>query len=220
MTDVPLDPPMAVDPEVAAIDAAFPALEPHRVWLCSAVILLVTIANLRGVRESGRFFAVPTYAFVLLCGGLVVVGLVRWGMGDLEAQPASTAARASSTVPTCQPTNVSGSTSVGSGCPQNTSTTRSRSAAAKPSPLLTASEDGLLMRFPPHWLDDHPLTRFELEEEAQRLGRVLRPKGDGRTAHFYTIVSRDTVDADFAAHRQRFLAEQGYAYRILDAADL
>jgi len=58
------------------------------------------------------------------------------------------------------------------------------------------------------------------QEEAQRLGRVLRPKGDGRTAHFYTVVSRDTVDADFAAHRQRFLAEQGYAYRIVDADDL
>ena len=58
------------------------------------------------------------------------------------------------------------------------------------------------------------------QEEAQRLGRVLRPKGDGRTAHFYTIVARDTVDADFAAHRQRFLAEQGYSYRIVDADDL
>ncbi|CAN7317283.1 DNA repair helicase XPB [Knoellia sp. LjRoot47] len=58
------------------------------------------------------------------------------------------------------------------------------------------------------------------QEEAQRLGRVLRPKGDGRTAHFYTVVARDTVDADFAAHRQRFLAEQGYAYRIIDATDL
>ncbi|WP_040159547.1 DNA repair helicase XPB [Mobilicoccus massiliensis] len=58
------------------------------------------------------------------------------------------------------------------------------------------------------------------QEEAQRLGRVLRPKGDGRAAHFYTIVTRDTVDADFAAHRQRFLAEQGYAYRIIDADDL
>jgi DNA excision repair protein ERCC-3 len=58
------------------------------------------------------------------------------------------------------------------------------------------------------------------QEEAQRLGRVLRPKGDGRTAHFYTVVSRDTVDADFAAHRQRFLAEQGYAYRIVDADDV
>ena len=58
------------------------------------------------------------------------------------------------------------------------------------------------------------------QEEAQRLGRVMRPKGDGRTAHFYTIVARDTVDAEFAAHRQRFLAEQGYAYRIVDADDV
>ena len=58
------------------------------------------------------------------------------------------------------------------------------------------------------------------QEEAQRLGRVLRPKHDGRTAHFYSIVTRDTVDADFAQHRQRFLAEQGYAYRIVDAEDL
>ncbi|MFC0360263.1 MULTISPECIES: DNA repair helicase XPB [Kytococcus] len=58
------------------------------------------------------------------------------------------------------------------------------------------------------------------QEEAQRLGRVLRPKSDGRTAHFYTVVTRDTVDAEFAAHRQRFLAEQGYAYRILDAEEV
>ncbi|GAA1919811.1 DEAD/DEAH box helicase [Nocardioides lentus] len=58
------------------------------------------------------------------------------------------------------------------------------------------------------------------QEEAQRLGRLLRPKTDGRTARFYTVVSRDTVDAEFAANRQRFLAEQGYAYRIVDAEDL
>ncbi|YAL83810.1 DNA repair helicase XPB [Dermacoccaceae bacterium W4C1] len=58
------------------------------------------------------------------------------------------------------------------------------------------------------------------QEEAQRLGRVLRPKKDGGTAHFYAVVTRDTVDAEFAAHRQRFLAEQGYAYRIVDAEDL
>lgn len=58
------------------------------------------------------------------------------------------------------------------------------------------------------------------QEEAQRLGRLLRPKRDGRQAHFYSIVSRDTVDTDYAAHRQRFLAEQGYAYRIVDADDL
>lgn len=58
------------------------------------------------------------------------------------------------------------------------------------------------------------------QEEAQRLGRVMRPKADGRTAHFYAVVARDTVDQDFAAHRQRFLAEQGYAYRIVDAEEL
>ncbi|WP_114855485.1 DNA repair helicase XPB [Brachybacterium sp. YJGR34] len=58
------------------------------------------------------------------------------------------------------------------------------------------------------------------QEEAQRLGRLLRPKADGRTAHFYTVVMRDTQDQDYAAHRQRFLAEQGYAYTIVDADDL
>ena len=58
------------------------------------------------------------------------------------------------------------------------------------------------------------------QEEAQRLGRLLRPKADGKTAHFYTVVARDTVDQEFAAHRQRFLAEQGYAYRILDAEEI
>ncbi|WP_088289534.1 DNA repair helicase XPB [Kineosporia sp. A_224] len=58
------------------------------------------------------------------------------------------------------------------------------------------------------------------QEEAQRLGRVLRPKADGRSARFYAIVARDTLDQDFAAHRQRFLAEQGYAYRIVDADDV
>lgn len=58
------------------------------------------------------------------------------------------------------------------------------------------------------------------QEEAQRLGRILRPKQDGRQAHFYTIVSRDTIDTEYAAHRQRFLAEQGYAYTIVDADDV
>jgi DNA excision repair protein ERCC-3 len=57
------------------------------------------------------------------------------------------------------------------------------------------------------------------QEEAQRLGRLLRPKAEGTTARLYAVVARDTVDADFAAHRQRFLAEQGYGYRIMDAED-
>jgi len=58
------------------------------------------------------------------------------------------------------------------------------------------------------------------QEEAQRLGRLLRPKADGRSANFYTLISRDTVDQDFAQNRQRFLAEQGYAYQILDVEDI
>ncbi len=66
------------------------------------------------------------------------------------------------------------------------------------------------------------------QEEAQRLGRLLRPKqrlaghgaGHDNTAHFYAVVARDTVDADFAQHRQRFLTEQGYSYRIIDVCEV
>jgi DNA excision repair protein ERCC-3 len=58
------------------------------------------------------------------------------------------------------------------------------------------------------------------QEEAQRLGRILRPKAGGEMAHFYTLVTRDTRELDFAHHRQLFLTEQGYSYRIADAAEL
>jgi DNA excision repair protein ERCC-3 len=58
------------------------------------------------------------------------------------------------------------------------------------------------------------------QEEAQRLGRILRPKSDGRGARFYSLVARDTIDQDFAQNRQRFLAEQGYSYRIIDADEI
>ena len=58
------------------------------------------------------------------------------------------------------------------------------------------------------------------QEEAQRLGRILRPKADGRGARFYSLVARDTIDQDFAQNRQRFLAEQGYSYRIIDADEI
>ncbi len=57
------------------------------------------------------------------------------------------------------------------------------------------------------------------QEEAQRLGRILRPKSDGRAARFYTIVTRDSRDQQFAAKRQLFLAEQGYRYMITNASD-
>jgi DNA excision repair protein ERCC-3 len=58
------------------------------------------------------------------------------------------------------------------------------------------------------------------QEEAQRLGRILRPKSGGEVAHFYTLVTRDTRELDFAHHRQLFLTEQGYSYDIMDGSDV
>jgi DNA excision repair protein ERCC-3 len=58
------------------------------------------------------------------------------------------------------------------------------------------------------------------QEEAQRLGRILRPKSNGEGAHFFTLVTRDTRELDFAHHRQMFLTEQGYTYEILDEKDV
>src|SRR5207253_3946863 len=58
------------------------------------------------------------------------------------------------------------------------------------------------------------------QEEAQRLGRILRPKAGGQCAHFYTLVTRDTRELDFAHHRQLFLTEQGYSYTIVDGTEL
>ena len=58
------------------------------------------------------------------------------------------------------------------------------------------------------------------QEEAQRLGRILRPKTGRNQAHFYTLVSRDTAEQDFALKRQLFLCEQGYAYSIVNGEDL
>jgi len=58
------------------------------------------------------------------------------------------------------------------------------------------------------------------QEEAQRLGRILRPKPSGEQAHFYTLVTRDTREQDFAHHRQLFLTEQGYSYSIADSGQM
>jgi DNA excision repair protein ERCC-3 len=57
------------------------------------------------------------------------------------------------------------------------------------------------------------------QEEAQRLGRILRPK-DGEPAHFFTLITRETREMDFAHHRQLFLTEQGYSYEILDESTI
>lgn len=57
------------------------------------------------------------------------------------------------------------------------------------------------------------------QEEAQRLGRILRPKVDGSSAIFYSIITRNTLDQDYAVNRQLFLTEQGYQYTIHDISE-
>ncbi len=58
------------------------------------------------------------------------------------------------------------------------------------------------------------------QEEAQRLGRILRPKAGNGQAHFYSLVTRDTLDQDYAQNRQLFLTEQGYSYHIIDDREI
>jgi DNA excision repair protein ERCC-3 len=58
------------------------------------------------------------------------------------------------------------------------------------------------------------------QEEAQRLGRILRPKSNEMPAHFYTLVTRDSCEQDYSANRQLFLTEQGYSYSIKDVSEI
>jgi amino acid transporter len=87
LTDYVMTVAVSVGSGVAAIIAAFPELLQYRVELAVGVVALVAFANLRGLRESGRVFAVPTYAFIFLCGGAVVVGIIRWLTGTLQPVP-------------------------------------------------------------------------------------------------------------------------------------
>jgi amino acid transporter len=83
---------VSVSAGVAAITSAFPALRPERVWICLGFIAVMTLANLRGVKESGRLFAGPTYVYVFSLGALILVGLLRSATGHLEPLPPNTEA--------------------------------------------------------------------------------------------------------------------------------
>jgi amino acid transporter len=77
---------------VAAIASAFPALWPHRVPLALAILLLILVANLRGLRESGTAMSVPVYLFLVTFGTMVVAGLataIRDGPGSVSSIPAT-----------------------------------------------------------------------------------------------------------------------------------
>ncbi len=81
---------VSVTAGVAAVTSAFPVLLPFRVLLCLSAIGLIAWANLRGVRESGRLFSIPTYGFICIFLTLIVVGLARVIAGDLAAVPSQT----------------------------------------------------------------------------------------------------------------------------------
>jgi amino acid transporter len=78
---------VSVTAGVEAVTSALPALFPYRVWLCLAAIVMITIANLRGVRESGNIFAAPTYLFVFSILAMVAWGLVGTSLGRMEEAP-------------------------------------------------------------------------------------------------------------------------------------
>jgi amino acid transporter len=83
---------VSVSAGVAAITSAFPALRPERVEICLAFIAIMTLANLRGMKESGRLFAGPTYVYIVSLGALIIVGLFRLATGGLEQMAPDTEA--------------------------------------------------------------------------------------------------------------------------------
>jgi amino acid transporter len=90
MIDYVLTVSVSVAAGVAAITSAFPPLLGHRIALGVFFVAAIGAANLRGVRESGRVFAVPTYLFIVSFGTMVLVGLYRWLWGSLPVLPPHT----------------------------------------------------------------------------------------------------------------------------------
>src|SRR5438270_6538658 len=86
LTDYILTVAVSVSSGVAAITSAYPALLQHTVLLCLASIVILTVVNLRGVRESGMAFSLPTYAFILVMLALIVTGIYR-GYSGHELAP-------------------------------------------------------------------------------------------------------------------------------------
>ncbi|MBI2217996.1 MAG: amino acid permease [Candidatus Rokubacteria bacterium] len=87
LTDYVLTVAVSVAAGVAAVTSAIPELFPFRVALCVGAVIGVALANLRGVRESGRLFALPTYVFVVSVLGMVAYGLVSTALGWLPEAP-------------------------------------------------------------------------------------------------------------------------------------
>jgi amino acid transporter len=83
LTDYILTVSVSVSSGVAQIVSAYPGLFPYRVWIAIFAVLLIMLINLRGVKESGTTFAIPTYFFVLMMAGTVAFGIFRYVTGSL-----------------------------------------------------------------------------------------------------------------------------------------
>jgi amino acid transporter len=83
LTDYILTVAVSISSGVAQVTSAFPGLYPYRVWLAVGLVLFVMLVNLRGVKESGAIFALPTYFFIVMMSATVVVGLFRYVTGTL-----------------------------------------------------------------------------------------------------------------------------------------
>ena len=81
---------VSISAGVAAITSAFPELRPERVLLCLGFVALMMFANLRGLKESGRLFAGPTYLYMIMIIALIGVGLIRYFTGSIDALPPNT----------------------------------------------------------------------------------------------------------------------------------
>src|SRR5947209_8572346 len=81
LVDYTLTVSVSISAGVLAITSAAPHLDPYRVELCLVFLTLLTVGNLRGIRESGRIFSIPTYFFVVSIFSLIVVGLIRYATG-------------------------------------------------------------------------------------------------------------------------------------------
>lgn len=83
---------VSISSGTAAITSAFPVLYPHRVAICVAIIVLMVIGNLRGVRDASRWFSIPTYAFIFACLTLIAAGIYKYATGNytvIDVSPAS-----------------------------------------------------------------------------------------------------------------------------------
>ena len=83
LVDYTLTVSVSISAGVLAVTSAFPQLDPYRVELCLGALAVLAMLNLRGIRESGRIFAVPTYFFVVCIFGLILAGLYRYLTGSI-----------------------------------------------------------------------------------------------------------------------------------------